>query len=107
MILKVIYSYPALVTCYPPTTSLAATSGSSSSAAAARSPARFDPSYSHHLFYTRFPNLCTASLQSSIIGCSTMHCADLLCLLSMYGSTSSKPASYISSNKGGYSHLPS
>ena len=101
MVLKVLHSRPALVPCYPPPTTPAATSGSPSSAAA---PAKSNPSYSHHLFETRIPGLRTASSQRSRIGRVAMYCATVFCLLRMYASTSSKPASRITSPKGEYYH---
>ena len=74
MVLKVIYSYPALVTCYPPTTSPAATPGCSSSAATARSAVRSNPSYSHHPFLD--PR--TQPLHRLLAECNNWSCHNVL-----------------------------
>ena len=99
MLLKVQHSHPTLVPRYPLPTSLAITSGSPSRGPN-RAPTRYNPSCYHHIFDTHVPGLRTPSSRGSRIGCVTIYCAIVLCLFRTCASTSSKPASCISSSKG-------
>ena len=62
-------------------------------------------SYSHHLFATHLPLICTLSLQRSRIGRIIMYCATVFWLFGTYSSISSNPASCISILSRGYSYL--
>ena len=59
------------------------------------------PYWSHHLFDTHDPGLCSTSRNKSRIGQVTMYCATLFWCLEIYASVSSRNTTLMASSKGG------
>ena len=85
-------------------------SSTSKSAAAATAiffaPSKSRPACYNHRQDTLTPGLRVDRSQSSRIGRVAIYCATVFCLLMMYLPIPSKPASTITSSKGGYYQLP-
>ena len=97
--------FPATPSASPSISS--APTSSSDAAVTSHASTRSSNSFSHHLFKTHIPKICTVSLQMSRIGHITMYYAAILYLVSTHASTSSNPNSCIAVSKVGYYQLTS